>query len=148
MIQIIPAIDLIEGKCVRLTQGDYGQKTIYNENPLEVAMSLHRRDGSPIEFGLTLWRVYAERILETTSPDERIVTHLDAYFRDPDQEIARVLRFVGLDYGQDIPALRMATLPELRHHRQTEQDLKAEGVSAEIINLYHRLCTEAGVHDA
>ena len=37
MIQIIPAIDLIEGKCVRLTQGDYGQKKIYNENPLEVA---------------------------------------------------------------------------------------------------------------
>lgn len=34
---IIPAIDLIEGKCVRLTQGDYAQKTIYNENPLEVA---------------------------------------------------------------------------------------------------------------
>ena len=38
MIEIIPAIDLIEGKCVRLTQGDYGKKTIYNENPLEVAM--------------------------------------------------------------------------------------------------------------
>ncbi len=34
---IIPAIDIIEGKCVRLTQGDYAQKTIYNENPLEVA---------------------------------------------------------------------------------------------------------------
>ncbi len=34
---IIPAIDLIEGKCVRLTQGDYAQKKIYNENPLEVA---------------------------------------------------------------------------------------------------------------
>jgi phosphoribosylformimino-5-aminoimidazole carboxamide ribotide isomerase len=38
MIEIIPAIDLIEGKCVRLTQGDYGQKTIYNENPLDVAL--------------------------------------------------------------------------------------------------------------
>ena len=37
MIQIIPAIDIIDGKCVRLTQGDYGQKKIYNENPLEVA---------------------------------------------------------------------------------------------------------------
>ena len=37
MIQIIPAIDLIDGKCVRLTQGDYSKKTIYNENPLEVA---------------------------------------------------------------------------------------------------------------
>jgi phosphoribosylformimino-5-aminoimidazole carboxamide ribotide isomerase len=36
-MQIIPAIDLIDRKCVRLTQGDYAQKTIYNENPLEVA---------------------------------------------------------------------------------------------------------------
>lgn len=37
MIEIIPAIDLIDGKCVRLSQGDYQQKTVYNENPLEVA---------------------------------------------------------------------------------------------------------------
>ena len=37
MIEIIPAIDLIDGKCVRLSQGDYNQKIIYNENPLEVA---------------------------------------------------------------------------------------------------------------
>jgi phosphoribosylformimino-5-aminoimidazole carboxamide ribotide isomerase len=36
-MQIIPAIDIIEGKCVRLTQGDYAQKKIYNEHPLEVA---------------------------------------------------------------------------------------------------------------
>lgn len=36
-MQIIPAIDIIEGKCVRLTQGDYAQKKVYNENPLEVA---------------------------------------------------------------------------------------------------------------
>jgi len=36
-MEIIPAIDIIEGKCVRLTKGDYDQKKIYNENPLEVA---------------------------------------------------------------------------------------------------------------
>ena len=36
-MQIIPAIDLIDSKCVRLTQGDYSQKKVYNENPLEVA---------------------------------------------------------------------------------------------------------------
>lgn len=34
---IIPAIDIIDGKCVRLTHGDYSQKKVYNENPLEVA---------------------------------------------------------------------------------------------------------------
>jgi phosphoribosylformimino-5-aminoimidazole carboxamide ribotide isomerase len=37
MIRIVPAIDLIDGKCVRLTQGDYAQKIVYNEDPLEVA---------------------------------------------------------------------------------------------------------------
>lgn len=37
MIEIIPAIDIIDGKCVRLTEGDYTQKTVYNENPVEVA---------------------------------------------------------------------------------------------------------------
>lgn len=37
MIELIPAIDLIDGKCVRLTKGDYNQKKIYNENPVEIA---------------------------------------------------------------------------------------------------------------
>lgn len=37
MIDLIPAIDIIDGKCVRLTKGDYNNKTIYNENPVEVA---------------------------------------------------------------------------------------------------------------
>jgi phosphoribosylformimino-5-aminoimidazole carboxamide ribotide isomerase len=36
-MRIIPAIDIIDGKCVRLTKGDYATKKIYNENPLEVA---------------------------------------------------------------------------------------------------------------
>ena len=38
-MKLIPAIDIIGGKCVRLTKGDYGTKKIYNENPLEVAKS-------------------------------------------------------------------------------------------------------------
>lgn len=37
MIELIPAIDLIDGKCVRLTKGDYNQKKVYNENPVEIA---------------------------------------------------------------------------------------------------------------
>ncbi|MDR2562558.1 MAG: 1-(5-phosphoribosyl)-5-[(5-phosphoribosylamino)methylideneamino]imidazole-4-carboxamide isomerase [Prevotellaceae bacterium] len=37
MIEIIPAMDLIDGRCVRLSQGDYSKKTIYSENPLEIA---------------------------------------------------------------------------------------------------------------
>jgi phosphoribosylformimino-5-aminoimidazole carboxamide ribotide isomerase len=37
MIELIPAIDIIDGQCVRLTKGDYDQKTVYNDSPVEVA---------------------------------------------------------------------------------------------------------------
>jgi len=36
-MRLIPAIDIINGKCVRLSKGDYSTQKIYNENPLEVA---------------------------------------------------------------------------------------------------------------
>ena len=39
MIHIIPAIDLIDGRCVRLTQGDYYQKKVYDGSPADVARS-------------------------------------------------------------------------------------------------------------
>ena len=34
---LIPAIDIIDGKCVRLTKGDYAQKKVYNDNPVDMA---------------------------------------------------------------------------------------------------------------
>jgi phosphoribosylformimino-5-aminoimidazole carboxamide ribotide isomerase len=42
---IYPAIDIRDGKCVRLIQGDYAQETVYNENPLEVALEWERLGG-------------------------------------------------------------------------------------------------------
>lgn len=42
MIELIPAIDLIDGKCVRLTRGDYDLKTIYNEDPVSQALEFQR----------------------------------------------------------------------------------------------------------
>jgi phosphoribosylformimino-5-aminoimidazole carboxamide ribotide isomerase len=74
-MRIIPAIDIIDGKCVRLTQGDYSQKKIYNENPVEVAKSfqdaglrdLHLVDLDGAKAGkVTNWRV-VEGITSTTT---------------------------------------------------------------------------------
>lgn len=39
-MKVIPAIDIIDGKCVRLSQGDYALKTVYHENPVEIAKQL------------------------------------------------------------------------------------------------------------
>ena len=41
-MEIIPAIDCIDGKCVRLTQGDYTQKTVYHDDPLDMALEFER----------------------------------------------------------------------------------------------------------
>lgn len=74
-MQIIPAIDLIDGKCVRLTEGDYAQKKIYNEDPLEVAkafegiglMRLHLVDLDGAKAGEVVnWKVL-EKIANQTS---------------------------------------------------------------------------------
>lgn len=46
-MRIIPAIDIIEGQCVRLSKGDYDTKKVYNENPLEVAKAF---EDSGIEY--------------------------------------------------------------------------------------------------
>lgn len=46
-MRIIPAIDIIDGKCVRLTKGDYGTKKIYSESPLEIAKTF---EGSGIKY--------------------------------------------------------------------------------------------------
>ena len=42
MIELIPAIDIIDGQCVRLTKGDYDQKTVYRDSPAEVAAEFEK----------------------------------------------------------------------------------------------------------
>lgn len=75
MIEIIPAIDLIDGKCVRLSQGDYAQKKVYNENPLEVAKMFAAEGIRRLHLvdldGAKAQHIVNHRVLET------IATHTD-----------------------------------------------------------------------
>ena len=75
-MRIIPAIDLIEGKCVRLSKGDYATKKIYNENPLEVAKSF---EDHGIEYlhlvdldGAKSNHIVNHRVLETIASKTRL----------------------------------------------------------------------------
>ncbi|MBN8650314.1 MAG: 1-(5-phosphoribosyl)-5-[(5-phosphoribosylamino)methylideneamino]imidazole-4-carboxamide isomerase [Cytophagales bacterium] len=43
-MRVVPAIDIIDGKCVRLTQGDFGKKKVYREDPVEVALEFQDAD--------------------------------------------------------------------------------------------------------
>lgn len=92
-MRIIPAIDIIDGKCVRLTQGDYAQKKIYNENPLEVAKMfedagikyLHLVDLDGAKSGKIMNAAVLEKLAKNTK------LHIDfggGVKRDEDIEIA------------------------------------------------------------
>lgn len=74
-MRIIPAIDIIDGKCVRLSQGDYDQKKVYHENPLDAARSfedaglsyLHLVDLDGAKAGkVTNWKVIESITRQTT----------------------------------------------------------------------------------
>ncbi len=76
-MEIIPAIDIIDGKCVRLTQGDYAQKKIYNEHPLEVAKAFEDAGVTRLHLvdldGAKAGQVKNWKVLETIAGKTRLV---------------------------------------------------------------------------
>ena len=92
-IEIIPAIDLIDGKCVRLSQGDYSQKTIYNENPLEVAKMFEAAGIRRLHLvdldGAKAKHVVNHKILEEISTKTKLIIDFGGGLKsDKDLEIA------------------------------------------------------------
>lgn len=113
-------------------------------NPLEVALSLRKRGNSSYAFGLNLWEVYYRRLYEALPADRYVVTHYEAYFYRPKEELRRVLdalRFPASD--QLVAFARSTSLKGLRHHSLTTQDLLDADASPELVQLYLRLCEEA-----
>lgn len=74
---IIPAIDLIDGKCVRLSQGDYAQKKVYNEHPLEVAKQFEAAGIKRLHLvdldGAKVGSVQNWKVLETLASQTKLV---------------------------------------------------------------------------
>jgi len=92
-MRIIPAIDIIDGSCVRLTQGDYNQKKVYSENPLDVAKAfesaglqyLHLIDLDGAKAGkVTNWRV-----IEAITKDTGLVVDFGGGIKT-DEEVSRL----------------------------------------------------------
>jgi hypothetical protein len=106
-------------------------------HPLEVALSLKRRNQNSYSLGLALWERYYASALATIPAELRVVTHYDTYFSDPEGEIARVCAFAGLTPAP--PRVRS----DLRHHT-IGVGLTDAGASPSLRALYADLCREAG----
>jgi phosphoribosylformimino-5-aminoimidazole carboxamide ribotide isomerase len=93
MITIIPAIDIIDGKCVRLSQGDYQQKTIYNENPLEVAKMLEAAGLKRLHLvdldGAKAHHIVNQKVLDSIATNTKLVIDFGGGLKsDEDLKIA------------------------------------------------------------
>jgi hypothetical protein len=111
-------------------------------HPLEVALSLKQRNNTSYAHALSLWHSYYQTLLDAVPEERRIVTHYDAYFRDPEAETARVVAFAGLPASASAEA-EAASEPELRHHR-LDITLAEAGVDPDTIKLFEQLREEAG----
>ena len=92
-ITIIPAIDLIDAKCVRLSQGDYNKKTVYNENPLEVAKMFEGAGITRLHLvdldGAKAKHIVNYKVLETISSKTNLVVDFGGGLKsDEDLKIA------------------------------------------------------------
>jgi len=117
-------------------------------NPLETAASLRKRNGFSELFGLNLWAEYYWRVLDAAPPGERIVTHYDSYFTRPEQELRRVLGFLGIPPMDEAinEACTLVKAPQ-RHHRLSVEDMIPGGMPESLPGLYAKLCGEAGVKE-
>jgi len=113
-------------------------------DPMEVFQSLQARHFTPSLSGLDLWLTYNRRILDTVLPEDRIVTHYDAYFENPCDELKRVLDFAGLAVSPEViqKSARIVS-SSLRHKRSSVTSQSTANVNSEVIDLYEALCTEA-----
>ena len=111
-------------------------------NPLEVAHSMKERNGTSYSFGLRLWEIYNQRVIETTSRQETLVTHYDLFFQDPESELRRIAHFIGLPHAAVENAASLVTRRR-RHTHFTIEHLIDARVAPEVIELYRALVAES-----
>jgi hypothetical protein len=124
-------------------QGPKLKTVICVRNPFEVFYSLRDRVFTPNAAGLNLWLIYNQTVLDSTLPEDRIVTHYEVYFRAARDELRRVLRFLNLAVSEELIERSVTAISdELRHHQFREQ-MADEVVDPGIAALYQALCREA-----
>ncbi len=114
-------------------------------NPLEVEQSLRNRIYSPTASGLNLWLTYNQRLLSSVHLEVRVITHYDAYFCDPREELRRVLGMLNIPASEEpIDRACPAASLSLRRNRFTSQDLLEAKLPADLVKCYMDMCAEAG----
>jgi len=106
---------------------------------------MKERNGTSYSFGLRLWEIYSRRVIDAVNDHERLVTHYDFFFEDPESELRRIAQFIGL------PDTKVATAAALvakrrRHTHFTVDHLIDRACRPRSESIFYRaLIEEASV---
>ncbi len=123
-----------------------GVKVIVSlRDPREVAQSLRQRNGFSYTLGLHLWYHYNRILLDATQPEERLVTHYDAFFHNPEAELRRILGWLGVELSPEEQRRAVSAIsPKIRHFKSPEAPIFSYPQFKPVFHLYDDLCREAG----
>ncbi len=115
-------------------------------NPYEVYHSLTRRGYASSVFSYKLWLAYYQQVIATTMPENRIVTHFDAYFYDARSELRRLVNYLEIEISDNtIEGVCKSASIGLKHHYGGISDLTKTNAPQQVIAVYKELCLQAGV---
>jgi tetratricopeptide (TPR) repeat protein len=113
-------------------------------NPLDVAVSLNKRNNLSFAFSINLWLTYNKSIIERIPERDLLVTHYDNYFVNPERELERVTDFLNLRTSRELIKEACSTISKgLRHSISTIEDLRKIPYADEAIEIYQYLCNLA-----
>jgi GT2 family glycosyltransferase len=119
-----------------------GLKTlIIVRNPLEVAYSMRKRNGTSYAFGLRLWEIYNRRLIEAAGKHDQLVTRYDLFFENAEKELKRIANFVGLPDAKVHGAAELVATKRRHTHFAIDQLVDA-GVSGKVVELYRALIAQ------
>jgi len=146
-MRIIPAIDIIDGKCVRLSQGDYNTKKIYNENPVSLAKEFESNDINYLHVvdldGAKARKVINHKVLEADCKNRKVAT--SGWLESSDTEVIDFIKLyqangVTTTICTDISKDGMLEGPSIDLYKEilasTDINLIASGGVSSLADLY------------
>jgi hypothetical protein len=114
-------------------------------NPYEVYLSLAKRGYASSVFSYNLWLAYNQQLMDSTQPGERIFTHYDSFFQNPQAELRRLLGFLEMNVPDETIETACRTVStHLRHNQSSIHEFYATNPSGKLLDLYREFCLRAG----
>lgn len=114
-------------------------------DPIAVAQSLSKRNGSSINFGLSLWYDYYKTLCDSLTENQFLVTHYDTWFIDAQRELNRIVSWLSLETDSNLENPPSSIINKsYRHHITSEYEKLLTSADYSLVKYYNNIRKNAG----